>query len=44
MFSLDKSSRREAWDAVVKDLLDQVLQRTFHQAHNPVLVRGSIYN
>ena len=41
MLSSDKSSsRREAWDAVVKNLLDEVLQRAFHQTHNPVLSKG----
>ena len=41
MFSSDKSSsRREAWDAVVKNLLDEILQRAFNQTHNPVLRKG----
>merc|ERR1712212_1146190 len=41
MLSSDKSSsRREAWDAVVKNLLDEILQRAFHQTHNPVLQKG----
>ena len=44
MFSSDKSSsRREAWDAVVKDLLDEVLQRAFNQTHNPVLSKGQFH-
>ena len=34
------SGRREVWDIVVEDLLDEVLQRAFHQTHNPVLSKG----
>merc|ERR1712181_58196 len=42
MLSSDKSSisRRKAWDTVVENLLDELLQGAFNQAHNPVLQKG----
>ena len=35
----NRFSRREVWDTVIEDLLDQILQRAFHQAHYPVLCK-----